>query len=426
MTYKLAASAFLVLLSVFMLASTPSVYAILTDLHLSLVWLGGEKSTDYATIPMEDETFFVHAYVMSKGVLGSAVNASVTMNLDNYTRQEELLSLNPNDDGGVASFGPFKANRGTHIVRIEVNPDRRIIENNYVDNVKVLSFSVLAEVKDHAIESAVGAPIWNYSRTAEISVKIGVGNYKKPNSFLIAASSDGHVIAVGSNEGTLVLFDEAGVIKWTHDFGAGYGAVYALSVSDNGEFVAVGSESDVGNVYLFASNGALLFKKSIKGLFCPDVSVTDSGDVLSSGGTVTLYDKLGNTKWASRPFPEEIDRYWYNAWFQQLKPASFTRPVSTTQAQSAAISADGSLVVIGTGKAGFLYTLGHYGVYFLDGRTGRTLWNYTESDSGHYYFSKVFVSPDGSEVVASNEGGNTYVFQSAGSRCIALLDADAQ
>jgi hypothetical protein len=350
---------------------------------------------------------------MSKGFV-TAVNTTVTVNLDNYTGQEKPLTLSPSDTGGWVSFGPFKATRGTHIVRIEVNPDRKVIEENYADDVKVLTFSVLSEVKDHEIESEMPNPIWNYSRASEISVQIGVGTYTQANSFLVAASADGHVIAAGANDGTLLLFDERGAIMWTHDIRAETGGgVYALSVSDNGQYVAVGSWSGPnGYLSLFAANGTLLFRKVVHGLLAADVSVSNSGDLLSAGQTVTLYDKFGDVRWAASPYPEEISSlvYCYNAWYQQLKPVHFNWPVSIMEANSAVISADGSLAVIGTGGYNFDYTLGHYGVYFLDGRTGRSLWNYTDLNSGYYYFSKVFVSPDGSVVVASNEGGETYVF----------------
>lgn len=412
------------------------------DFHLAEVWIGlsSDPADTIGTLPIENETFYVKAdaYCVagwSSTIIGNsepcpvdyAGHPPVTANLDNSTILEGVCC----EIAGITSLGPFMASAGVHVLRVELNLDRTYQEPNYADDVKVLTFTVPKYMgTPHDLNSlpSWNTPLWSYQTNPNAThcqtiLGTNLGYTSNPNYITVAASSDGKLVAAGTNDGKLTVLDGKGKILWTYDvanrlwpypcFNSG---IHSISVSANGRYVAVVSSWRGGereSMLLFQSNGTVLFEKDWNGNYATGdahVGVTDSGDVVIAAQDIWGYDKAGNLKWDSHPYPRI-----------ELTSVRDMLGQGTVQGQSGelwsaqvAVPPDGSRVAVVTMGAPDDRMLGRYGVYVLDGRTGESIWNYTEPNIDFHYFSSVAVSPDGA-VLASNGRGTTYLFDNTGS-----------
>jgi WD40 repeat protein len=444
---------FLALFTIVGLISRSGFGQTILDFHLGDVWLSptaSAKDTPWdlditavnAFLPVANESFYVKTLVSCVAgwtVQGTGLDCPaqtthplVTVNLDNKT----VLKENCCDVTGITSLGPFTTNAGIHTLRVELNRDRQYKEPNYRDDVKVLTFTVplyRGEISD-LYSNSWRVPLWEYdTQSTATHCNIGIlarflGPQTTNLNYLVAsASSDGSVVAAGTNDGQLIVLDGNGKILWTYDVAHRFprgtpclnSAIYSVSISANGLYIAVwssGGGEAQQSVLLFRRNGTVLFEKdwiNTWTVYRAHVALDDSGDVVIAAEDVYLYDSAGKLKWVSHPYPQKGLTSFMDALGQTVVPLDDPSSVEYWSEQLA-VSPDGSHVAVVTRGYDVERLLGRYAVYVLDGRTGKPLWNYTEPTNDFHYFSSVAVWPDG-KVLASNDAGRTYLFENGGS-----------
>ena len=120
----------------------------------------------------------------------------------------------------------------------------------------------------------------------------------------VKISEDGSIIAVGVTGNTdntwwLYVFDNFGNVLWKYDGFDGFVQGSAVSISSEGERIAIGSmaSGDYGNLYMFDNKGKLLWQRNVEGgILSIDISNNGTFTVVGSNLGTTIFDEHGNKK----------------------------------------------------------------------------------------------------------------------------------
>lgn len=221
-------------------------------------------------------------------------------------------------------------------------------------------------------------PVWSY-RT---------GDYV--NS--LAISADGSYLAAGTEESdrTVYFFEkESSTPVWTyktHEDSAGYGGVFTMDMSDDGQYLVVGSCNN--RVYFFNTDNDEPDWTFSSSNFISRVSISGDGEYIAVGaGDSDIYLF---TKDSASP-----------VW-----DYSSGGPMSR-----AAISHDGNYLVGGS-KDGY--------VYFFDREDSDPVWNF-DANSPIWGLA---ISDDGTYIAAGSEDGFIYLFNKSSSEPLWSYQAD--
>ncbi len=188
--------------------------------------------------------------------------------------------------------------------------------------------------------------------------------------YSVSSSQEGDLIAVGSRDSNLYLFDKAGKLIWEYDTGS---TVYGVACSADASFIAAGTENN--ELYLFDREGKVLWKNKTKGSIS-SASISADGELVAAGDEkyfVYLFDKNGDQLWSYK--------------------ASF-------EVNSVHISADGQNVIAGDKDA----------IVHLFNRSGELIWD-KQMD---YAIKAVASSADGSLIVVGSEDSKVYLLNHSG------------
>ncbi len=138
----------------------------------------------------------------------------------------------------------------------------------------------------------------------------------------VSTSSDGSFIAAGSDDSNVYFFNRNGTVKWAYDVGRN--GVSFVSVAGDGSYIAAASASPNNSVYYFNRNGTFLWKEKV-GDVIRGLSVSKNGSKIAIGADdkiVYCFDRDGRLLW--------------------------THPIGFFGVSSVAISGDGSRVAAGS------------------------------------------------------------------------------
>lgn len=225
--------------------------------------------------------------------------------------------------------------------------------------------------------------------------------------YSVAVSDDGALIAVGSWEGWVALYDRAGKCVWSFTTG---GQVWSTGISGDGRYLVAGSSD--GNLYVFRWSDRL-YGRFQSGGPVRGAAISSSGRHVACGGEagiIVWYDRV-----RGRPL-----------WKAQAGCPVYSLALSANGFRGVAGCGDGHIILYQGGKERWRYQTGaqvwgasvsHSGhflaaasgdenLYFFDS-TGRLLWK-------HFMESRVWsvsMTANGEMVVAATDAGKLYCFR---------------
>lgn len=159
----------------------------------------------------------------------------------------------------------------------------------------------------------------------------------------VSLSSNGAYIGVASDDTNVYFFDRNGTVKWAYDIGSK--GVSIVSLAGDGMYVAAASASPDNRVYYFNREGTYLWREKV-GDVIRGLSVSENGSRIAVGSDdkiVYLFDRDGRLRW--------------------------THPIGISGVSSVAISKEGSLVVAGS-KYKEVYLINNKGQRIWTAKTG--------------------------------------------------------
>lgn len=383
-----------------------------SSLSFAGIWLGDQESGGNAITPEVNESFYI------RGVFGNS-NGDQPFSVSAALDGTSLGAKSYVTSAGVYtsfSFGPLTTTVGDHKANVTVAFGSVLLGPLYQSKSIELQFTVL----DSGVYSAYVPQIkpdliWSYPLIEQES-KYAVR---------LSTSTDGSRILLqnsGDSGSSIRLLDSEGNVLWKTP-----GNYLTARLSSNGKYVSATYGWEPATLSLTAANGDALWTISQTQLhpgscwgLCAvkfddearTFGVSRLGQTLVAGYNVYLVGISGNILWESQPFPGPGDFVSQNplGWYT----ASGTAPQgpkilnSAYSAYSGDISPDGAYVIVGTGCAGYGLVKGNYGVYALDGQTGKLLWK-SESYS-RYRYTAIRISPDDKFVLALDESGKLTAF----------------
>lgn len=237
--------------------------------------------------------------------------------------------------------------------------------------------------------------------------------------FDAATSADGSLVAIGSRDNKLTVYDEAGTLLWEYD---AEGSVQAVDMSEDGAYVVIAGSDR--HVRFFSIDGEELW--SYRSSFpLNDVAISQDGEYVSAasiqGKNLVFLDRAGELLWDQNLISpvESTDIY---------GTGDNTRPLAGTRdARVYVFSKDGdellrlqlnsdimALAVSRTG-ARIAVALADGGVAMLHGGNGSVLWR---QDTGREKASDQAISigmdDEGSVVLAGVTYGKAFVYDGEG------------
>jgi WD40 repeat protein len=194
----------------------------------------------------------------------------------------------------------------------------------------------------------------------------------------VAISDNGDYIAAGSNDYSVYLFDREGNRLWDYDAS---GEVNSVSVSSEGSYTAAGTGTEDSRVYLFDKIGQVLWAHHLARKGVSLVKVTDDGTHVA----------------AATENPDNTLYYFYSDGRKALKTFLWSEKIGGI-INGLAVSADGSIVVVGSLDSNV----------YLFSRDGDLLESH---DIGNDPVTSVAISDDGSYVVAGDQNNNVLLLQ---------------
>jgi WD40 repeat protein len=194
----------------------------------------------------------------------------------------------------------------------------------------------------------------------------------------VAISDNGEYLAAGSNDYSVYLFDREGNLLWDYDASS---EVNSVSVSFDGSYIAAGTGTEDSRVYLFDRIGQVLWSHHLGRKGVSSVSVSDDGSHVA-GAT-------GN--------PDNSIYYFYTDDRKALKTFLWSKSIDEI-INGLSASSDGRIVVAGSLDSN---------VYFFS-RDGELL---DSHDIGDYAVKSVDISDDGSYVVVGDENNNVVLLE---------------
>lgn len=190
--------------------------------------------------------------------------------------------------------------------------------------------------------------------------------------YSISTDGKGDIIALGSRDGNVYLFDKNGNRLWNFQVGS---TVNSVSIALDGNYVVVGSEDRY--VYLLDRNGKLVWKQPFIDIIS-GVGISKKGRYISVSTSsldrsLYLLDNRGNIIWK-----QNIGEQLY----------------------ATAISPDGNLILCG-GKGAAVYAFNTF---------GKSLWSF-QTDG---YIRSIAISPDGEFIAVASEDNNIYLIDKTG------------
>ena len=233
-------------------------------------------------------------------------------------------------------------------------------------------------------------------------------------------SPDGTTLAVGTENGTIILFDNKGQVLWRRDMGLG--KITALEFAKDGQSVFVGETSVDGNLYcLDAVSGKERWKQSsaadlgvdVRGKIYPGIvhivsdtrgfvyAVSQKYGKSKDGGSeyegrIYSFGKNGELRWQ---FPED-DKL--DAWVNWIS-----------------VDQDGRSLAFGTANFDTDKTY-HYGdnIYLLQGEKGTQIWSQIIPPTSPYNRTVMRGSPnlseDGQYLTALASDGRAFLYDAKG------------
>jgi len=268
---------------------------------VSKLWIGEDEGN--LAITVAGKKFWIWTSIYNLGHARTWSNYTVEFFLDGYHTftvhsGSELLPK----DYTTWHNGPHTVRVGIHNVTVTVRLDSGQ-EENYANNRKTFLANFGYE------DFGKLEMLWKY--VSHESPIPGVDkSLSPPPRFRVSSDQNMTVIAGMSEGGQVTVLDQGGNVRWelkTPFDRGGYPMAGGISVSPNGQYVAVGTTGP----RLYASNGSLLFARdpstvpnwpSIRGLpgrwgSVLSVSVDNFGRMLVGvglGDTLYMFDRLGN------------------------------------------------------------------------------------------------------------------------------------
>jgi WD40 repeat protein len=200
----------------------------------------------------------------------------------------------------------------------------------------------------------------------------------------VSLSSDGSYIGAASDDTNVYLFNRNGTVKWAYDVGRT--GVSFVSVAGDGSYIAAASASPNNSVNYFNQNGTFLWREKV-GDVIRGLSVSDDGSRIAIGADdkiVYLFDRDGRLLW--------------------------THPIGIFGVSSFAISNDGSLVAAGS----------RYKDLYLINDKGQRIWT-AKTEGNVKYVS--FVSND--TLIAAYTDANLLEFFSLDGEVLETRSVDS-
>ncbi|MBC7319310.1 PQQ-binding-like beta-propeller repeat protein, partial [bacterium] len=190
--------------------------------------------------------------------------------------------------------------------------------------------------------------------------------------YSISLNKEGTMVALGSRDGNVYLFDNNGNKLWTFQIGS---TVNSVSISPDGNYIAIGSEDRC--VYFLDRDGKLIWKHQFNDIIS-GVSVAERGNYISVSTSsldksLYLLDNKGTVIWK-----QNIGEQLY----------------------ATAISPGGDLVLCG-GRGAAVYAFDSF---------GKVLWSF-QTDG---YIRSIAISPDGKFIAVGSEDTNIYLIDTKG------------
>ncbi len=191
--------------------------------------------------------------------------------------------------------------------------------------------------------------------------------------YAISSSTDSNIIAMGSRDSHIYLFNREGRLLWNYKT---KGTIRSIALSPGGKFVAAGSEDK--HLYLFNTKGDLLWSREFPGIVS-SVSISRDGKVVAGAirrwGKYDLYlfDHFGNKLWEFEPYFEIY---------------------------TISLSADGTAIAVGT-RGGTIYLFDSSGEITWEGQLD-------------YAIMSLDFSLDSRFIAVGSQDGKVYLFDRAG------------
>jgi len=229
----------------------------------------------------------------------------------------------------------------------------------------------------------------------------------------LAVSEDGSLVAVGSRDNSLRLFDARGQLLWSFE---AENSILGLDMSPDGRWIAVASEDR--HIFLLDGDGSELWKfKAARPM--NNAAVARDGSLVtatSDDRTVYVFDNNGNLLWQEELGigVRAVDIYG-SAEKARLVLGSDDGLITIYSREgrnllqirldynviSVSVTPNGARVLAGTGDGSAI---------LLNGANGREIWRFRAEDS----VSSVSLAGDGSSALIGSEDGSAYLLDGDG------------
>lgn len=209
---------------------------------------------------------------------------------DSQVEYDETISIS--DDGALISFGiQYGGNWNRHLVLYN-REGTKLWENGEHSVITLVEMSG----DGHTIITGeyFGTDYYLTSSNRQGSLLWTKSDYSEP-IHSISVSDDGNTIAIGCDDDRVYVYDSDGNQLWSYSTIDG-NEVY-VSVSDDGSTIAIGSNDQ--KVVVFSRNGTKLFEYMTTN-FVHSVSVSNDGTIIAAGATdgrIYAFDRSGVLLW---------------------------------------------------------------------------------------------------------------------------------
>ncbi len=235
----------------------------------------------------------------------------------------------------------------------------------------------------------------------------------------IAASADGSVVAIGSRDNKLSMYDGEGQLLWEYE---AENSVSGVDVSADGAYIAAVSADR--QVRLFDGSGELLWTFRHQFPFS-DVAISEDGEYVAAssveGRHAIFFDRAGELLWTrSLLVPvEAVDIYGTG---ENTRPVAGTRDsrvyiLNASGDELLSIQLDDYIRDLAVSRSGaeIAVALNSGIVEVLNGGNGQIIWSYNgRRERASDRMLSVGISDDGSVVAAGISYGQVYVFDETG------------
>ena len=327
----------------------------------------------------------------------------------NYSTGGGALKVAVSADGEYIAAGSRDGSEVGHVYLFHKDSSTPLWNYTTGDRVSAISISADGEYiavgtssyerKVYLFHKDSSTPLWSYELSSSVSVAISAdGEY-------IVAGSGMSWLAENGNAGVYLFHKDSGYPLWScfiaKDYDSASAAtVYAVAISEDGEYIAAGSGDGDYQIYLF-------HKSSNDPLWSYAVGGTDSYTTAVLGVAISAdgeYIAVGTTRGNSQSYCEDCSDVYL---FHKDSSIPLWRNSTLEGSVGVAISADGEYIAAVSTE----WETDEGEVYLFHKSNSTPLWNYTIWEN----FRAISISADGEYITVgsganSGDTGEVYLF----------------